>query len=101
MKYAIAGAWSVSDVLHFETRAYAAKDNTILNEFSIVWQNKASKIVTLQTGMGVIELDEAGKWIYLRDYFDASSTDFSGSSSSYRQSAQESPGVRRFFDGDN
>ena len=93
MKEAIEGAWAISNVLHFETRAFSVNGNTLLNEFSIVWKNKETNEVTLQTGMGVIELDRDGKWVFLRDYFDASGNNFFDSSSSKRLSALESAEV--------
>ena len=98
MKEAIEGAWAISNVLHFETRAFSVNGNTLLNEFSIVWQNKETNEVTLQTGMGVIEIDNDGKWQFLRDYFDASGNDVFDSSSSKRLSALESEKVSELMD---
>lgn len=97
MREAIAGAWATSSVLHFETRSFSANGNTLFNEFSIVWKNKSTGEVTLQTGMGVIETDDAGKWVYLRDYFDASGNNSYDSSSSQRRSALESRNVSKYF----
>ncbi|WP_172806685.1 nuclear transport factor 2 family protein [Endozoicomonas arenosclerae] len=93
MKEAIEGAWAISSVLHFETRAFSVNGNSLLNEFSIVWQNKETHEVSLQTGMGVIEVDNDDKWVFLRDYFDASGSNFFDSSSSKRLSAFNSKKV--------
>ena len=97
MREALEGAWAISKVLHFETRAFSVNGNSLLNEFAIVWQNKSTNEITLQTGMGVIEFNEEGKWVFLRDYFDASGNNFFDSSSSKRQSAFESQDVSKHF----
>ena len=67
----ISFAWSMLTCLHMETRTFAINGHSILNEFSIVWKNNKTEEITLQTGMGVIEINEEGKMTYLRDYFDA------------------------------
>ncbi len=96
IRQTIETAWSASDVLHFETRAFSVNGNTLLNEFAIVWSNKTTGEITVQTGMGVIDTDESGKWICLRDYFDASNNTFLDSSTSARESAYESESVSRY-----
>ena len=70
MRDAIEGAWSISNALHFETRAFSVNGNSLLNEFAIVWKNRSTNEITLQTGMGVIDLNNEGKWVSLRDYFE-------------------------------
>ena len=97
MRQAIEGAWSISRTLYFETRSFSVNGLSLLNEFSIVWQNKETHEITLQTGMGAIDLNEEGKWIYLRDYFDASAVNFFESSSSCRKSAFSSERVASYF----
>jgi hypothetical protein len=86
IRNAVAGAWSESRVLHFETRSFAIRGNQILNEFAIVWQDKRSDEITLQTGMGVLEVAANGRFSSLRDYMEA--TD------GVRRSAAELPAIR-------
>jgi hypothetical protein len=68
----ISFAWSMLSCLHMETRTFSINGKSILNEFAIVWKNNKTGDITLQSGMGVIEINEAGKMTYLRDYFDSS-----------------------------
>jgi hypothetical protein len=72
IRKAVSGAWSVSRVLHFETRSFAVRGNQILNEFAIVWQDKKSGETRLETGMGVLEVAANGRWCSLRDYMESS-----------------------------
>ena len=86
IRAAVGGAWAVSRVLHFETRSFAVRGDRMLNEFAIVWQDKATETITLQTGMGVIEVAANGRFQSLRDYMEA--TD------GVRESAAALPAVR-------
>jgi hypothetical protein len=87
IRNAISGAWSASRVLHFETRSFAIRGNQLLNEFAIVWKDKKSGKITLQTGMGVLEIGENGRFYFLRDYMEATN--------GMRQSAANLPPIRR------
>ena len=90
IRNAISGAWSASSVLHFETRSFAIRGNQLLNEFAIVWKDKKTGKVTLQTGMGVLEIGENERFSFLRDYMEA--TD------GRRQSAADLPSIRGLVD---
>ena len=98
IRAAVADAWEVATVLLMETRSCAAHGNTLLNEFSIVWRHKGTGLVTLQTGMGVIELNDEGRWTCLRDYFDASSGSYLDDATSTRVSALNSAAVARLLE---
>ena len=91
IRSAIEGAWSVSRVLHFETRSFAVRGSDILNEFAIVWQDKASARTTLQTGMGVLAVAANGRLSSLRDYMEAAD--------GVRQSAAKIPAIRDLIGG--
>lgn len=86
IRNAIVGAWSASRVLHFETRSFAIRGTQLLNEFAIVWQDRKSDEITLQTGMGVLEVAANGRFRSLRDYIEASD--------GMRRSAAELPAIR-------
>jgi hypothetical protein len=90
MRAAIVAAWNVSRALHMETRAYAIRGRSILNEFAIVWEDRRSGARTVQTGMGVLEVGERGRFTYLRDYIET--TD------GVRPSARELPAVQKLLD---
>lgn len=89
IRQAIVGAWSASRVLHFETRSFAIRGRLLLNEFAIVWQARKSGAVTLQTGMGVLEVAENGRFCALRDYMEAAD--------GMRSSALAIPAVGKHF----
>ncbi len=82
-------AWSMLKALHMETRSFAINDKLILNEFAIVWLNNKTGERSLQTGMGVLEVNEEGKFISLRDYFESSDTK--------RKSSFELPAVKQLL----
>lgn len=90
MREAIVAVWKVSRALHMETRAYALHGRSILNEFVIVWEDRRSGARTVQTGMGVLEVGERGRFTFLRDYIEV--TD------GVRPSARELPVVRSLLD---
>lgn len=71
LEQAVGEAWRERDVLLMETRAFALHGQTLFNEFSIVWEVKADRCRTLQTGVGVIEVAADGRWRSLRDHYDS------------------------------
>ncbi len=89
IRQAIVGAWAVSRVLHMETRSFAIRGKLLLNEFAIVWQNKQTGEISLQTGMGVLEVNDAGLFCCLRDYMEAST--------GMRKSAVELPAIAKIL----
>jgi len=90
MREAIVGAWNVSRALHMETRAYAIHGCMLLNEFVIVWEDRRTGARTVQTGMGVLEVGERGRFTYLRDYIEATK--------GVRPSAHDLPAVKELLD---
>lgn len=90
MRDAIVAAWNASRALLMETRAYAIRGDSILNEFVIVWEDRRTGARTVQTGMGVLEVGERGRFTYLRDYVETMK--------GVRPSARDLPGVRRLVD---
>ena len=91
MRQAIVAAWNVSRALHMETRAYAIRGSSILNEFVIVWEDRRTGVRTVASGMGVLEVGERGRFTYLRDYIETTGAP--------RPSALELPAVRKLLDG--
>ncbi|MBY0400137.1 hypothetical protein K2X89_07565, partial [Myxococcota bacterium] len=73
-----------------ETRAYAIHGSSILNEFVIVWEERQSGARSVQTGMGVLEVGERGRFTFLRDYIEATE--------GVRPSARELPAVKKLLD---
>ncbi|HQQ64466.1 MAG TPA: nuclear transport factor 2 family protein [Pseudomonadales bacterium] len=82
-------AWSMLKALHMETRSFAVNDRLILNEFAIVWLNKKTGERTLQTGMGVLEVNDACQFISLRDYLEPADAK--------RNSALELPAIKQLM----
>lgn len=89
IRQAIVAEWSSSRVLHFETRSFAIRGRLLLNEFAIVWQDRKTGAITLQTGMGVLEVAENGRFCALRDYMEAAD--------GMRSSALAIPAVGKHF----
>lgn len=89
MREVIVAAWNVSRALLMETRAYAIHGGTILNEFVIVWENRRTGARTVQTGMGVLEVGERGRFTQLRDYVETTER--------VRPSAREMPAVKKLL----
>lgn len=90
MGEAILAAWNVSRAVHMETRDYAVNGRSILNEFVIVWEDRRTGARSVQTGMGVLEVGERGRFTFLRDYVEATER--------VRPSALELPAVKRLLD---
>lgn len=89
IRQAIVEAWSLSRVLHFETRSFAIRGRQVLNEFAIVWQDRKTGEISLRTGMGVLEAADNGRFCALRDYMEAAD--------GMRRSALEIPAVGKHF----
>ena len=87
----VASVWAEREVVHMETRSFAVNRAQILNEFSIVWRNRSDGTRALQTGIGVVEVAEDGRWRSLRDHYDATG--------GAMQSATQSPEVERSLRG--
>lgn len=90
LEAAVGAAWRLREVLLMETRGFALQGSQLFNEFSIVWRDRRSGERSLQTGVGVAELAEDGRWRSLRDHYDASG--------GAMRSALRSPEVARLLD---
>lgn len=67
----IGSAWELMEPIHMETRSFGINGSLMHQEFAIVWRNRETGERTLQTGMSVSECGPDGRWLWLRDYFDA------------------------------
>lgn len=91
LRRVIDAAWSIQRPIHMSTRSIGVAADTMFHEFTLVWEHRESGDRALQTGSTVSGVDSAGRWSWLREYFDPADT--------CRASAATQPAVRDLLTG--
>lgn len=70
LRKAIEAAWSLQKPVHMSTRSVGVGSDSMFHEFVLVWENRGTQERTLHSGSTVCGVDGAGRWSWLREYFD-------------------------------
>lgn len=67
-------AWRTWDPLYMGSPSIGVSGWLLHHEFVAVWERRGQSLRRLVTGVGVAEVDRAGRFVWLREYFDPAGT---------------------------
>ena len=72
LRLAIEKTWRSWEPIYMGVLSLGVAGDWMHHEFASVWERRGQTIRRLVTGMSVAEVSGAGRWIWLREYFDPS-----------------------------